>query len=153
MDTELKAMFFAQYLGHKVEGDFDYGDFSTGQKDIQTEQAVVEISNLSRIIEVEAYVLLLRSNDQLTDAQLLEIAVLRGYRKDHLQLVEGKELKEILSENRRYLITFNYNEVRVCIVDYLRLNGFIVPFTYIKDGKTRTLLPNEIIALGWAKLN
>jgi len=141
--NKVKAQFFALYFGQKVLRGLDY----------KSNDASLALDYVHLSEKWMNHYLLLRSVDQLTDTQLVEIAGLRGYRKDHLDVVEGKELKEILGENKRYLGTFDYKEVRLCIVDYLRLNGFITPFTYLsEDNKPIPLSPSDLIGFGWVKM-
>jgi len=143
--NKLKAQFFALYWKQEV---LKYED---SEADPFWDKQIYPVDGHN--ITCNGLQIHLRSVDQLTDTQLLEIAVLRGYRKDHLDVVEGKELKEILGENKRYLSTFDYKEVRLCIVDYLRLNGFITPFTYLsEDNKPITLSPSDLIGFGWVKI-
>lgn len=146
MDSKIKALFFAQYWGQKI---LDVNDYE--------ESVIPDLREVdTEFFDEDATwgCLLLRGVDKLTDIEILEIAILRGYRKDHLDVIDGKELKEIIKEVRTYLSNYVYSEVRLCIIDYLRLHGVITYFGYIDENKVlKQLSPTELIQLVWAKIN
>ena len=69
----------------------------------------------------------LRIVDDLTEEEIKQVALLRGYRSDFLNLAEGKELAECYNENRRYLKTFSLSEVRWVLMEYLKSIGIEPP--------------------------
>lgn len=40
----------------------------------------------------------------------------------------------------------------IAICDYLRAKGFLLPFTFLQDGKPITITPEQIVEMGWVRI-
>lgn len=170
--TEAKALFFAQYYGQKIQ-------YSIYDK----EDAMFVGSTGFSWHLIDTDYLLLRTVEQLTDEESLILAYLaqyhpsiEDYQKDDVWIGEcdtcpdgglsleigcrcwqGKLRIEpdfhiwLENEDDSMYKEFVYNTL--AIHDYLRSIGILLPFTYLDENKTPTILSIEqIIKLGWAKL-
>lgn len=160
-NSKVKALFVTQYWGQKV---FRVSDTATVSQ-------YVDGFFIDRFLE-PSY-LLLRTVDQLTDEECIEVAKIVGYEKYKLKIntnnnlfarvdIEGN-FQLAIDKRCAWIMVYDHNpmvtekvNLRPLLVyqayQYLLNRGIILPFTYIdENGKPQTLQPDEIIKLGWAK--
>lgn len=153
MKDQIKAQFFAQYLGKPFE---ELGcEFNNEGLFVNAvnEEGFVFDDNFDDVhFPVKDCCLLLRSVEQLTGEEL------KAVRNNILVLLDSDELK--IRKNGDVLVYKKNNELRYPDVKgfqkidqyFLRI-GILLPFTYLdENNKPVTLSPAEIIELGWAKI-
>ncbi|MDB5288557.1 MAG: hypothetical protein JWR05_3506 [Mucilaginibacter sp.] len=130
---EAKALFFAQY----------YDQVIMRLPGVTYRIDCYNLSMVTRSNEIASAYLLLRSVNQLTEEQKINIAELEDHRANHLQKVNDD--LQGWKEDR-------YNFIDSCVYQYLLRIGILLPFTYLnEENKPVTLQPEEIIALKWAQ--
>ena len=139
---KVKALFFAQYLEQKV---FKYK--ACDWTEVLTARHL-EIGINSGIPGQ----LLLRSVNQLTNEELVKCYHLHsgaiGY--DYTQ-----DWADVITCAKHWIAQDGINILLkyTCTSSYLLRIGLLLPFTYLnEENKPITLTPDEIIALGWAKI-
>ncbi|ASU34382.1 hypothetical protein [Mucilaginibacter xinganensis] len=165
---QAKALFNAQYLGQTVLSHIEAPNLAT------------TLSSGYLFNGDKEWFLLLRTVDQLTDDECVNIAAIVGenpfnrYRNMVVTrdfkitgfpyiAVSHKNIKQRFNIDCTH-INFSMYEMDEDIsgqidmkpyacIDYLRSIGILLPFTYLTpDHKPVTLQPDEIIKLGWAKI-
>lgn len=160
---QAKALFFAQYLGQYRYRSYNYpngGNYMINWLYLKDEY-------------IEKGFLLLRSVNQLTDEEVIELAKLNKMNiclDPEKQIRRGKECIFFNSIGDELYLQFddfdnsdietdgdtvnNVRPLNYVTPDYLRSIGILLPFTYIDEtGKPVNKSVEEIIALGWAKIN
>lgn len=136
-----KVLFFAQYLG-QTWNTYDH------QQNIIAEGKVFWLLSPQ---EIKQSVVLLRTADQLTDDEVIQIANMYGWNEDNKQFDDRVlqfrvDLPCIVKDG------YTHRHMKF-IFDYLLRIGILLDFTYLnEENKPVTLQPNEIISLGWAKI-
>ena len=144
-EQQAKALFFAQYLGQKVFTHKDLECFN--DKSLSEIDATYLQSGSNRL---SSGYLLLRSVSQLTDEEIITIAtIIFGDKINDIQ-------KLLTRDGVENIFTSGCNtsgQKMLKIFDYLLRIGILIPFTYLDEtNKPVTFQPDEIIALGWAKI-
>lgn len=147
-NTEAKVLYFAQYLGQKV--------FILSEK-----QHNKPLTLRCKLIDSyengynSGMYLLLRTVEQLKDEEKKILIDCCGWDINYnIFLIDYWEVK-ITSHNILILVNDENDvfEINNIGCDYLRSIGIVLPFTYLDENKTPTILSIEqIIKLGWAKL-
>lgn len=131
---QAKALFNAQYLGQNV------------LSHIEAPNLVTTLSSDYLFKGDKQWFLLLRTVDQLTDVEALIVKSIFKYSRFN---DTGKGFaKSILNSYNPQ----NQQEAILCYQYLLRI-GILLSFTYLnEENQPITLQPDEIIALGWAKI-
>ena len=171
-EQEIKALFFAQYLGQNI---CEYSDLIHRDRICRT--------NHFSSHRFTDSTLLLRTLSQLTNDEKIEIAKLvcarhnRHYQPEDISYKISKkrdlDIILIVKGGGRYIVQITSDGV--AFIDYymggageqhyycpaqysatqlMLAYGILLPFTYLdSSNKPQTLQPDEIIAKGWAKIN
>lgn len=132
------VLFRAQYLGQPVFKTF----------------GIVE-DLIPSMLTVQNGILLLRTVNQLTDGELLMVAtILHSYGVIPANQTHTKMIKDAKWYLEKFTCYYSTNAVVVRIVNQILLRiGIILSFTYLnEENQPTTLQPDEIVSLGWAKV-
>lgn len=141
---QAKALFFAQYLTQPV------------LRCISRPKETFKVLPYDCTESETTNFLLLRTVNQLTDEEYIEVSKLLGYKGVYYEpnlLQTGKVtvglFRSIINEFETKVNVHNIARIQ----DYLRSIGILLPLTYIDEtGKPVTKSVEEIIALNWAKI-
>lgn len=139
-NSKVKALFFYNYYGQKVAWcKNSAGDFQLFRL-------------LSNTLVDEVEYIILRTVDQLTDEEYINIAKIIYPNAPNLHEIHvAKEQLKFIFKQHQFQWPMIYS---LMVADYLRSITILLPFTFIdENGKPQTLQPDEIIAKGWAKVN
>lgn len=135
MEANRKAKFFALYYDQKCavrENDFYIYTITPAFLDNNIEESH----------------LLLRTIDQLTDEELVNLSIISD--KD----AEDEFEKESHIINGEYIVDCLKKDARVDlqVYDYLRSISILLPFTYLDNNTPTTLSVDDILGMGWVIL-
>lgn len=131
MNNQIKALWMAKYVGQVVYRNAYW------QQDVATEE--LWFGTLNFLSNISQGILLLRTVDMLTNEETKIIRESHNWPEiTDVRLVLSNRIKgNSLSSEFQYLLRI----------------GILLPFTYLnEDNQPITLTPDEIIALGWAKI-
>lgn len=140
---EVKALFFSHYYMQEV-----FIEPMMGKKPNYFNGANIDDHG-------EDNYLLLRSTDQLTDEEALDIAEI--FDLDEKQIADTdliEWIQALFTESAGYYIDGYTGEQLLFAIDYLRAIGIILPILFLNEEKKPVKLSvEEILLLGWAKTN
>lgn len=150
---QAKALFFAQYLGQRIEYELIIGDAPILRTEPIDGIDLYGTCNVSEIYEIDfdenMPILLLRGIDQLTDEEINRVTTLVFGNNTNIEKILARDGVENMFVNGWNI----RGDKMIVIFDYLRCIGVLLPFTYLSnENKPITLSASEILELGWAKI-
>lgn len=164
MDSKVKALFFAQYLNQEVYQHDDWKEFNDKScKELDPTYLQTGSNRLN------GGYLVLRGVEQLTDDEAMTIAKIYDDECEWIVDSESKGCVVLKSPIETMWVWKDYSEPIFEVEDkegsvtsyrinyayaYLQAIGILLPFTYLDENKNPvTLSPEQIIELGWVKIN
>lgn len=138
---QAKALFFAQYQGQR-----NY------QKPLHKNGHLSEYFCPVSAAHKNGY-LILRSVSQLTDEECIEIGKFYGWKIGNTPYVTKQNY---IDSVRKKLTAYSDGLINIIapVAQYCLRLGILLKFVYInEENKPVTLQPDEILKLGWAKIN
>lgn len=148
LSDNVKALFFAQYLGQEIEYNFNAGKRRVELYGLTQKQCFFKRNDSFEEKPIEKCVLLLRKVEQLTDGELWIAGVIMGWNE------VKTEPKYVINRVKQFISTaIEDNNWDISVFQYLFRIGILLPFLYLdQDGKPQTLTVEQIVETGWVRI-